>query len=130
MQVKRSVVFVMVAVIVAAAGFVAAQTTTSLEIKRGTVVSVWGNHLVVKMMGIHHDRVNTGRYEPPDNSVQQWLIRYGKKRLGRAVCIRFQSLAKTGGEDQCFHIAILLMIDTAQIILYDACVKFDSFAIL
>jgi LPXTG-motif cell wall-anchored protein len=50
MQVKRSVVFVMVAVIVAAAGFVAAQTTTSLEIKRGTVVSVWGNDLVVKMM--------------------------------------------------------------------------------
>ncbi len=50
MQVKRSVVFVMVAMIVAAAGFVAAQTTSSLEIKRGTVVSVWDNDLVVKMM--------------------------------------------------------------------------------
>ena len=49
MSVKNSVVFVMVVAIVAAAGLVAAQTTSTLEIKRGTVVSVWGNDLVVKM---------------------------------------------------------------------------------
>lgn len=49
MQVKRSVVFVMVAVIFATAGLVAAQASTTLEIKRGTVVSVWDNDLVVKM---------------------------------------------------------------------------------
>lgn len=49
MQVKRSVVFVMVAVIFATAGLVAAQASTTLEIKRGTVVSVWDNNLVVKM---------------------------------------------------------------------------------
>jgi LPXTG-motif cell wall-anchored protein len=39
----------MVAVIISAAGLVAAQSTSTLEVKRGTVVSVWGNDLVVKM---------------------------------------------------------------------------------
>lgn len=49
MRVKRSIVFVMVMVVVASAGLVAAQATSTLEIKRGTVVSVWDNDLVVKM---------------------------------------------------------------------------------
>ena len=49
MSVRRSVVIALMVAIVAAAGLVAAQTTSTLQIKRGTVVSVWGNDLVVKM---------------------------------------------------------------------------------
>ena len=48
MSVKKSVLVVMAAVIILGAGFAAAQTTT-YEIKQGTVVYVYGNHLVVKM---------------------------------------------------------------------------------
>ncbi len=48
MSVKKSVLVVMAAVIILGAGFAAAQTTT-YEIKQGTVVHVYGNHLVVKM---------------------------------------------------------------------------------
>jgi len=48
MSVKKSVLVVMAAVIVLGAGIAAAQTST-YEIKQGTVISVYGNHLVVKM---------------------------------------------------------------------------------
>ena len=48
MSVKKSVLIAMAAVIVMGAGFAAAQTT-NYEIKQGTVISVYGNHLVVKM---------------------------------------------------------------------------------
>ena len=48
MSVKKSVLVVMAAVIILGAGFAAAQTT-NYEIKQGTVVHVYGNHLVVKM---------------------------------------------------------------------------------
>lgn len=48
MSVKKSVLVVMAAVIILGAGFAAAQTT-DYEIKQGTVVHVYGNHLVVKM---------------------------------------------------------------------------------
>ena len=48
MSVKKSVLLAMAVVIVLGAGFAAAQTTT-YEIKQGTVVHVYGNHLVVKM---------------------------------------------------------------------------------
>jgi hypothetical protein len=48
MSVKKSVLIVMAALFVLGAGFAAAQTTT-YEIKQGTVISVYGNHLVVKM---------------------------------------------------------------------------------
>ena len=49
MSVKRSVLVLAVVAIVAVAGMAAAQATTILEVKRGTVVSVWDNDLVVKM---------------------------------------------------------------------------------
>ena len=48
MSVKKSVVFAVAAVIVLGAGFAAAQTTT-FEIKQGTVLNHYDNHLVVKM---------------------------------------------------------------------------------
>ncbi len=50
MSVRQKIVCVVVVGIVAAAGLVSAQMTETLEIKRGTVVSVWDNDLVVKMM--------------------------------------------------------------------------------
>ena len=48
MSVKKSVLFVIAAMIVLGAGFAAAQTTT-YEIKQGTVLNHHGNHLIVKM---------------------------------------------------------------------------------
>ena len=48
MSVKKSVLVLMAAVIILGAGLAAAQTT-DYEIKQGTVVHVYGNHLVVKM---------------------------------------------------------------------------------
>lgn len=48
MQVKRSILVMVVAAIVLGAGFAAAQSTT-YEIKQGTVIHTYGNHLVVKM---------------------------------------------------------------------------------
>jgi len=48
MSVKRSVVLMVAVVILLGAGLAAAQHTT-IEIKRGTVLHVYGNNLVVKM---------------------------------------------------------------------------------
>ena len=48
MSVKKSVLVAMAAIIVLGAGFAAAQTTT-FEIKQGTVLNQYDNHLVVKM---------------------------------------------------------------------------------
>ena len=48
MSVKRSVIVVMAAVFVLGAGFAAAQTTT-YEIRQGTVLNHYDNHLVVEM---------------------------------------------------------------------------------
>ncbi len=48
MSVKKSVVILIAVVLLAGAGMAAAQHTT-VEIKRGTVVHVYGNNLVVKM---------------------------------------------------------------------------------
>lgn len=48
MSVKKSVLIAMAAVIVMGAGFAAAQTTT-YEIRQGTVLNHYDNHLVVKM---------------------------------------------------------------------------------
>jgi LPXTG-motif cell wall-anchored protein len=48
MSVKRSVVVLVAVVLLLGAGIAAAQSTT-IEIKRGTVLHVYGNNLVVKM---------------------------------------------------------------------------------
>jgi hypothetical protein len=48
MSVKRNIVMVAVGIIVLGALFAIAQTT-SYEVKQGTVIQVYGNHLVVKM---------------------------------------------------------------------------------
>ena len=48
MSVKRSVVVLVAVVLLLGAGVAAAQETT-IEIKRGTVLHVYGNNLVVKM---------------------------------------------------------------------------------
>jgi len=48
MSVKRNLIIMLVAVVAMSAGVAAAQSTT-YEIKQGTVLHVYGNHLVVKM---------------------------------------------------------------------------------
>lgn len=50
MSVKKGLVCVMLVAIVLVGGAVVAQEVTTLEIKRGTVVSVWDNDLVVEML--------------------------------------------------------------------------------
>jgi len=48
MSLNRRIVVLMIAVMLLGAGIALAQTT-AFEVKRGTVISVWGNHLVVRL---------------------------------------------------------------------------------